>query len=88
MAMLNVQAGCMPWIRKLNEPFALKDGRILVAVADAHRMMVALPEARLRSFHWRRPHELLNKAANSGAPSAFAQALAQVPRPPRSESLL
>ncbi len=76
------------WIRKFDEPLTLKDGRTLVTLADAHRLMLALPEARLRSFHWQHTHALLNKAATRGSPSAFAQAVAQLPRALRSEGLL
>ena len=78
----------MSWIRKLDEPIALKDGRMLVTLADAHRLMLALPEARLRSYHWQYTSDLLKKFASRGSPPAFAQALAQLPRALRSEGLL
>jgi hypothetical protein len=78
----------MSWIRKLDEPIALKDGRMLVTLGDAHRLMLALPEARLRSYHWQYTSYLLKKFASRGSPSAFAQALAQLPRALKSEGLL
>src|SRR5450432_2325718 len=87
-ATFDLQAECMSWIRKLDEPIELKDGRMLVTLADAHRLMLALPEARLRSYHWQYTSDLLKKFASRGSPSAFAQALAQLPRALRSEGLL
>jgi hypothetical protein len=78
----------MSWFRKLDDPITLKDGRMLVTLADAHRLMLALPESRRRSVHWQSTSELLNKFASRGSPSAFAQALAQLPRALRSEGLL
>jgi hypothetical protein len=34
----------MPWVRKFDEPIALKDGRTIATLADARRLMVSLPE--------------------------------------------
>ena len=82
------QAEFMSWFRKLDDPITLKDGRMLVTLADAHRLMLALPEARRRSVHWQYTSDLLNKFASRGSPSAFAQALAQLPRALRAEGLL
>jgi hypothetical protein len=87
-ATFDVQAEFMSWIRKLDEPIVLKDGRMLATLAAAHRLMLALPAARLQTFHWQHTSELLNKAASRSSPSAFAQALAQLPRALRSEGLL
>jgi hypothetical protein len=85
---LHVQIHRMSWVRKFDEPIALKDGRTLVTLADAHRLMLALPEARARSHHWRHASELLTKAASRNSRISFAQALAQLPRALRAEGLL
>ncbi len=87
-ARFDAQPPRMSWIRKLDDPITLKDGRTLVTLADAHRLILALPEARLRSVHWQYTSDLLKKFASRGSPSAFAQALAQLPRALRSEGLL
>jgi hypothetical protein len=38
-----VDAGPMPWTRKLSEPLILKDGRTLATLGEAREMMLSLP---------------------------------------------
>jgi hypothetical protein len=78
----------MPWVRKFAEPIALKDGRTLATLADAHALMMALPDRRQRDPHWQYAGELLQKAASRDGGFALAQAHAQLPRALKSEGLL
>jgi hypothetical protein len=78
----------MHWIRKFDEPIALKDGRKIATLADARRLMLSLPEIRLRSRHWQDAGELLLKAANSQGSFALARARAQLPRALQFEGLI
>jgi hypothetical protein len=53
----------MAWVRKFDEPIALKDGRKLATLADAHRLIQSLPASRLRTDRWQNTRDLLRKAA-------------------------
>jgi hypothetical protein len=57
----------MPWTRKLSSPIDLKDGRILVALADARDVMQTLPRFHQRREHWLYAGALIHEAANGGA---------------------
>ena len=53
----------MSWTRKFDAPIALKDGRKLVSLDDARRLMLSLPESNRRAYHWQSAGELLQMAA-------------------------
>jgi hypothetical protein len=78
----------MSWARRFRPPIALNDGRKLVTLADAHRLILGLPEGRRQSHHWRQTGDLLMKAATRGGQFTFAQTLAQLPRALRAEGLI
>jgi hypothetical protein len=78
----------MSWTRRFSTPIALRDGRTLVTLGDAHRLMLGLPENRRRSHHWQQAGELLTKAASRGSQFTFAQALAQLPRALKADGLI
>jgi hypothetical protein len=85
---LNAYAWPMPWVRKFDEPIALKDGRTLATLADARRLMVSLPVIHLRAHHWPYAGDLLLKAASRDGGFALAQARAQLPRALKAEGLI
>jgi hypothetical protein len=78
----------MSWIRKFEPPIALKDGRVLVTLAEAHRLMLSLPEPHLRNHHWQDAAALMQKAASRGGLIALAQVRAQLPRALKAEGLI
>jgi hypothetical protein len=78
----------MSWIRKLEPPITLRDGRVLVTLAEAHRLMLSLPEPHLRSGHWQNAAALMQKAATRESPFALAQMRAQLPRALKAEGLI
>jgi hypothetical protein len=55
----------MPWVRKFDEPIALKDGRTLATLADAHLLIVQLPRYHQGIAHLHDTIELLAKAAEN-----------------------
>jgi hypothetical protein len=78
----------MPWVRKFDQPIALKDGRKLATLADARRLMLSLPELRQRTHHWQHTADLLLKAASRDGRFALAQVRAQLPRALEAEGLI
>ena len=78
----------MSWTRKFDAPISLKDGRKLVSLDDARRLMLSLPESKLRAVHWEYAGDLLQKAACRDGRFAFAQAIAQLPRALEAEGLI
>jgi hypothetical protein len=78
----------MSWFRKLDEPIALKDGRTLATLSDAHRLIDSLPVPRLLTEHWQSTHGLLIKAACRDGHFALAQVRAQLPRALKAEGLI
>ena len=78
----------MSWTRKFDEPIVLKDGRKLVSLDDARRLMLSLPESNRRAYHWQSAGELLQVAACRDGRFAFAQAKAQLPRALEAEGLI
>ena len=78
----------MSWTRKFDAPIALKDGRKLVSLDDARRLMLSLPESNRRAYHWQSAGELLQMAASRDGRFAFAQAIAQLPRALEAEGLI
>jgi hypothetical protein len=55
----------MPWSRNLAKPIALKDGRLLVTLADARALMLSLPEPVQRKEYWIYVGALMLEAATS-----------------------
>jgi hypothetical protein len=78
----------MSCTRKFDAPIALKDGRKLVSLDDARRLMLSLPESNRRAYHWRSAGELLQMATCREGRFAFAQATAQLPRALEAEGLI
>jgi hypothetical protein len=78
----------MPWVRKFDTPIALNDGRTLATLADAHRLVLSLPERRLRTDRWQYTRDLLLKAAGRDGAFALAQVCAQLPRALKAEGLI
>jgi hypothetical protein len=78
----------MPWVRKLDRPIPLKDGRMLATLADAHSLMASLPVIRLRTDHWQNTRDLLLKAAGRDGAFALEQDCAQPPRALKAEGLI
>jgi hypothetical protein len=78
----------MSWTRKFDAPIALKDGRKLVSLDDARRLMLSLPEPNLRAYHWQSTADLLLKAACHDGRFTLARALAQLPRALEAEGLI
>ncbi len=78
----------MSWTRKFDAPIALKDGRKLVSLDDARRLMLSLPESNRRAYHWQSAGELWQMAACRDGRFAFAQAIAQLPRALEAEGLI
>ena len=81
-------ASPMPWVRKFDEPIALKDGRKIATLADARRLMLSLPELHLRTHQWEHVGGLMLKAACRDGGFALAQARAQLPRALKAEGLI
>lgn len=73
----------MPWTRRLTRPIALKDGRLLITLADARAVMLALPERRRRNELWLYAGALLLEAAVLGG--AMAETAAQQTRALKAE---
>jgi hypothetical protein len=73
---------------KLCPPIALRDGRILLTLAEAHRLMHSLPEPRLRTEHWQVTADLIHKAASRCSQFTMAQVQAQLPRALKAEGLI
>jgi hypothetical protein len=53
----------MSCTRKLTPPIQLKDDRTLETLADVRKLMLSLPESRLRNGHWVCAGQLLMAAA-------------------------
>lgn len=56
----------MVWMQKFAKPIVLKDGRAIVTLADAHDLIVGLPEACQSTADWQFALELLQRASNRG----------------------
>jgi hypothetical protein len=59
-----------------------------VSLDDARRLMLSLPESKLRTVHWEYAGDLLQKAACRDGRFALAQAIAQLPRALEAEGLI
>jgi hypothetical protein len=78
----------MSWTRKFDAPVAPKDGRKLVSLDDARRLMLSLPEPNLRAHDWQSTADLLLNAACHDGRFTLARALAQLPRALEAEGLI
>jgi hypothetical protein len=76
----------MTWSRKLAKPIALKDGRTIESLAEAHALMFSLPEAHQRNEQWLYTGELLHEAATLNGPMKIT--VAQLERALMAEGLI
>jgi hypothetical protein len=74
------------WSAPLSKPIKLKDGRMLVTLADARALILTLPELHQSNGHWQYAAELLLIA--SASKSRSDDALAQMLRALKAEGLL
>lgn len=57
----------MTWLARLREPITLKDGRLMVKLADVHELISELPAGRAQSAHWRLTASILEDAAKDSS---------------------
>jgi hypothetical protein len=67
----------MAWRDKFPAPIMLKDGRVIVTLADARALISTLPQRHQRNEHWQYAAGLLMDSAASGGSlrKTFAQLL-------------
>jgi hypothetical protein len=70
----------MHWDRKLHQRIALKDGRTILTLTDARRVLLSLPRSDQITPHWRHTGYLLSRAASRDENVALDQVQAQLPR--------
>jgi hypothetical protein len=76
----------MAWTRKLPEPIALKDGRVIVTLNDARMVMRSLPARSQRSDAWFYAGGLMLEAATLRGP--IREMVAELRRALRADGLL
>ncbi len=78
----------MSWSRSFPEPFVLTDGRKITTLAEAGRLILALPELHRANGHWIHAAQLIQAAAESPSEEAIASAAARFSLALREERLL
>ena len=76
----------MTWSRKLAKPIALKDGRTIASLAEAHALMLSLPPIHRHSAVWQYAAKLLNEAVEDK--DSLADAVAQLERALKADGLI